>query len=79
MPHGATTPRPVTTTRRPSRACPSVLRACDDEVVGLADGLDALELLLVDGDVELLFERHDQLDEVEAVGVEVVARSGPRS
>jgi hypothetical protein len=41
-----------------------------------ADGLDALELLLLDGDVELLLERHDQLDQVEAVGVEVVGEAG---
>src|SRR5687767_14526915 len=43
-----------------------------DEVEGGADGLDALQLLLFHGHVELLLERHDELDEVEAVGVEVV-------
>ena len=36
----------------------------------------SLELLLGDLDVELLLERHHQLDEVEAVGVEVVAELG---
>src|SRR3546814_3697920 len=46
-----------------------------DEVEGGADGLDALQLLLLDRDVELLLEGHDQLDQVEAVGIEVVGRS----
>src|SRR3546814_12766289 len=47
-----------------------------DEVEGGADGLDALQLLLLDRDVELLLEGHDQLDEVEAVGIEVVGEAG---
>src|SRR5690606_37259179 len=47
-----------------------------DQLVGLADGLDALELLTGDLDAELLLERHHELDEVEAVGVEVVAELG---
>ena len=45
-------------------------------VDGLADGLDALQLLLLDGDVELVLEGHDELGEVEAVGVEVVGEAG---
>src|SRR3546814_4900435 len=47
-----------------------------DEVEGGADGLDALQLLLLDRDVELLLEGHDQLDQVEAVGIEVVGEAG---
>ena len=37
---------------------------------------DALELGLVDGDAELLLQGHDQLDQVQAVGVEVVGEAG---
>ena len=73
MPQHETTPRPVTATRRCGDArAPSELGG--DELVRLADGLDALELGLVDGDAEGLLERHHELDEVEAVGVEVVAK-----
>src|SRR4051812_30700035 len=49
-----------------------------DEVEGLLDGLDAFELGLVDGDVERLLEGHHQFDQVEAVGLEVVAEAGIR-
>ena len=42
----------------------------DDEIEGLAHGLDTLELFFFDGHVELFLEGHDQLHEVEAVGVE---------
>ena len=65
---------PVTATRRrPSLRAQSLPL---DHVEGLADGLDVLELLLLDGDVELVLEGHDELDEVEAVGVEVVGEAG---
>src|SRR5690242_18322560 len=72
MPHAASTPTPVTATRRASVAgfTGSELRL--DEVEGLTDGRDALELLFFDGDVELLFEVHHQLDEVEAVRIQIV-------
>src|SRR5262249_36962649 len=41
-------------------------------VDGLADGLDLLRVLVRDLDPELVLELHDQLDEVEGVGVEVL-------
>src|SRR6478609_6135768 len=43
-----------------------------DVVDGLADGLDLLRVLVRDLDPELVLELHDQLDEVERVGVEVL-------
>src|SRR5215207_10630700 len=76
MPHGATTPRPTTATRRSWGCISGPSELAGDQVVGLADRLDPLQLLLGDGDVELLLEGHDELDEVEAVGVEVVAEAG---
>src|SRR5438270_12356430 len=42
-----------------------------DVVDGLADGLDLLRVLVRDLDPELVLELHDQLDEVEGVGIEV--------
>jgi hypothetical protein len=64
-------------TRRPE-PCISAPRSelAGDQVVGLADRLDALELFLGHLDPELLLERHHELDEVEAVGVEVVPELG---
>ena len=47
------------------------------EVVGVLDGLDAFELFLGHLDLELFLERHDELDEVEAVGVEVGLHGEP--
>ena len=46
------------------------------EVDGLPDGGDALEVLLGDRDVEALLEGHHELDQVEAVGVEVLLEAG---
>src|SRR5438067_1833834 len=43
-----------------------------DVVDGLPDGRDLLGILVGDLDPELILELHDQLDEVERVGVEVV-------
>src|SRR5690349_24892984 len=76
MPHGATTPRPTTATLRPCGCISRASELAGDQVVRLADGLDAFQLLLRDRDVELLLERHHELDEVEAVGVEVVTEAG---
>ena len=47
-----------------------------DDVVGLLDRLDAFEFFLRYRHVEFLFERHHELDEVEAVGIEVVTEVG---
>ena len=47
-----------------------------DQLEGLGDGGHALELLLVDVHVELLLEGHHQLDDVEAVGIEIVGEVG---
>src|SRR5687768_14391546 len=71
MPQVETTPMPVTATRR---RVMSDLRFHEFE--GLPNGVYSFELLLFDVDVELFFERHDELDEVEAVGVEVVGELG---
>ena len=47
-----------------------------DVVDGLADGLDLLGVLVGDLDSELVLELHDQLDEVERVGVEILLERG---
>src|SRR5665213_2412669 len=47
-----------------------------DELDGVADGLDMLGRVIRDLDVELLLERHHQLDVVEAVGAQVVDEGG---
>ena len=62
-PAGATTPRPVTATLRPPLIRPW-------------RRLDALELFFGHDDSELLLECHDEFDEVEAVGIEIVAELG---
>ena len=66
----------MTATRRPLHGYAEVPSLAVDQVEGLADGLDALELVLLDGDVELVLEGHHELGEVEAVGVEVVGEAG---
>jgi len=43
-----------------------------DVVDGLPDGCDLLSVLVRDLDPELVLELHDQLDEVEGVGVQVL-------
>uniref|UniRef100_K3ZJY5 Uncharacterized protein n=1 Tax=Setaria italica TaxID=4555 RepID=K3ZJY5_SETIT len=42
-----------------------------DEVGGLLDGGDVLGVVLLDGDLELLLERHDDLHRVQRVGAQV--------
>ena len=79
MPAGATTPSPVIATRRNPAGSVVMLVDSDfgnDEVVGGLDGLDAFEVFFGDFDVELLFERHHELDQVEAVCIEIVAEFG---
>jgi hypothetical protein len=43
---------------------------------GVADGAELLGVLVRDVDVELLLEFHDQLDDVEAVGPEILDEAG---
>src|SRR4051812_31942116 len=87
IPQDATTPAPVTATRRslmisssspPSGRSPPCSQLRLHQIERALDGLDAFELGLVHADVELLLERHDELDEVETVGVEVVSELGGR-
>src|SRR5215212_7151861 len=47
-----------------------------DVVDRLADGLNLLGVLVGDLDPELILELHDQLDEIERVGVEVLLEGG---
>ena len=47
-----------------------------DVVDGLADGLDLLGLVVRDLDVELLFQLHDQFDDIERVGPDVLDKGG---
>ena len=58
---------------RSSRGSPHALRllVCRDVVDCLPDGLDLLRVLVGDLDPELILELHDQLDQVERIGVEV--------
>ena len=55
--------------RRPG---PLRRRALVDVVDGVLDGADLLRVLVRDLRPELLFEAHDELDQVERVGVQVV-------
>src|SRR6476646_9151985 len=72
VPTGGTSPRPVTTTR-----CAKLLPDLLVEVVhGVADGPELLGILIRNVDVELLLERHDELDRVQAVGAEVFHEAG---
>src|SRR6267143_1095728 len=70
---------PVTTTLRSTRCM-----ICDlflvlvDEVHRVLDRLDVLGLLIGDLDLEFLFHRHHQLDDVEGVGPEVFNEGGFR-
>ena len=72
MPSGLTVPRPVMTTRRGHFLAMLPL----DVVDRLADGLDLLGLVVGDGDLELFFQLHDQLDDVERVGADVLDERG---
>ena len=75
-PRGARACRPAT----PRRGVTGRRRVSDyvlgDVGDGVADGLDLLGLLVGDRDAELLLERHDELDDVERVGAEVVDERG---
>src|SRR5918996_2148900 len=73
FPIGLTIPSPVTTTLRRLTAAGSLCFGVGLDVVdGLLDGGDLLGLFVRDLGVELLFERHHELDGVERVGAQVV-------
>src|SRR5688500_12492755 len=73
FPIGLTIPSPVTTTLRRFTSADSLgVGAILDVVDGLLDGGDLLGLSVRDLGVELLFERHHELDGVERVGAQVV-------
>src|SRR5512137_241712 len=65
---------------RRARAQPSPGRSrllvCDDVVDSLADGRDLLRVVVRDLDAELILELHDQLHQVERVGVEILLERG---
>src|SRR5689334_1363472 len=69
-PSGVTSPRPVTTTRR-GRYRKVLLQVLLDVVDGVLDRADVLRLFVRDLDVEDLFHRHHELDDVQGVGPQV--------
>src|SRR5262249_5172062 len=79
VPAGVLTPRRVPAPRtRPRASVAPLVVTClrphlgQHEIDRLAHGRDAFEVVLRHFDVEALLEAHHQLDEVEAVGVEVL-------
>ena len=60
---------------RPSPERPLLL-VRDDVVDSLADGRDLLRIFVRDLDPEWILELHDQLDEIEGVGVEILLERG---
>src|SRR3954465_4961584 len=72
VPTGVTSPRPVTTTRW-VKLFPDLLVEVRH---GVTHGAELFRLLVGDIDVEFLFEGHDQLDGIEAVGAEVFHEAG---
>src|SRR5918911_2050335 len=63
--------------RRSSSTCgSSSLLVRGDVVDRLANGLDFLRVLVRDLDPELILQLHDQLDQVERVGVEILLEGG---
>src|SRR5690606_33402887 len=67
-PNGVTSPRPVMTTRRLTSRAQLVVEVLQ----GVPDRAELLRLLVRDVDVELLLERHDELDGVERVRAEIL-------
>src|SRR5581483_9471210 len=65
-------PAPAGARRSAARGRSPRLLVRSDVVDSLADGLDLLRVLVRDLDPELVLELHDQLDEVEGVGVEIL-------
>src|SRR5689334_6146831 len=72
VPTGVTRPRPVTTTRW-AKLLPDLLV---EVVHRVPDGAELLGIFVGDVDVELLLERHHELDRVRAVGAEVLHEAG---
>src|SRR5580704_15306489 len=82
-PSGVTAPRPVITTlRRMGRSlesasltrAPASLRAADDQVDRVADGLELLHVLALEHDAVVVLDDLRELDQVERVDVELLER-----
>src|SRR5437867_7663305 len=71
-PHGVIRPTPVTTTRLFKRLLHFLLEVLVDVSDRVADRRDLLRVLVADLEVELLLERHDELDRVERVRAQIV-------
>src|SRR5436305_4950449 len=79
IPRGVTRPIPVMTTLRSTRCmCWTLFLVLVDEVHRVQHRLDVLGLLVGDLDLELLFHRHHQLDDVQRVGAEILDEGGFR-
>src|SRR6185437_3006789 len=63
--------RPSTTSGRTAEV-PKLSLVLFDVLVGVADGVDLLRRVVGDLDAEFFFEGHHQLDDVEAVGAQIV-------
>src|SRR5215213_3590668 len=71
LPRGQTAPRPVTTTlRRLTKGLRLGVRL--DVIHGLLHGGYLLRFLVRNLGLELLLERHDELDRIERIGAEIV-------
>src|SRR5579875_251864 len=78
VPIGLTTPSPVTATRPGPALLRRRLGVAFNVLHGLADRGDLLRILVRDLQVELLLQRHDELDHVERVGAEILHELGLR-
>src|SRR5207247_1047217 len=67
---------PMSFVSSPGRPAGARLLVRRDVVDSLSDGLDLLRILVRDLDPELVFQLHDQLHEIERVGVEVLLERG---
>ena len=52
------------------------LAALVDEIDGIADRANRLRILVLDLGAELLLQRHDHLDQIERIGIEIADEFG---